>query len=74
MEAFKIKGYKWVIRDTEGKLVEWALFLTELGVPMVKTGDKPIKFDSLKEVNSYMRKNHLFQYKGYRKEIIKEQV
>lgn len=67
-----MKGYKWVIRDRQGELVEWAL-LTGLGIPMLKTGDKPIKFDSEKNINSYMRKNHLFQYNGYRKDIIKDE-
>ena len=67
-----MKGYKWVIRDRQGELVEW-VFLTGLGIPMLKTGDKPIKFDSEKEINSYMRKNHLFQYNGYRKDIIKDE-
>ena len=49
-----MKGYKWVIRDRQGELVEWA-FLTGLGIPMLKTGDKPIKFNSEKEIDSYMK-------------------
>ena len=67
-----MKGYKWVIKDQTGQLIEWAS-LTGLGIPMLKTGKNPIKFDSEKEINSYMRKNHLFQYDGYRKEIIKDE-
>lgn len=63
-------NYKWAIKDQTGEFVEWA-FLTGLGIPMLKTGSNPITFESEKEINSYIRKNHLYQYKGYYKYIIK---
>lgn len=66
-----MKNYKWIIKDRNGEPIEWAVFLDGLGIPMIKCGNKPIMFDTEKEINSYMRKNHLYQYNGYYKIIIK---
>ena len=65
-----MNGYKWIVKDPTGEPVEWAILL-EIGIPMVKVGSNPIAFSTEKEVNAYMRKNHLYQYNGYYKALIK---